>query len=997
MATTEPTINDAIAQILRTTRHNWHDPKIVKSENTSQLTGNSKRPDILVTEPGVSPVVIENEVMPAVNVEAEALERLGHTMKENGSRILSSIAIRTPFRLRNLAGTALAEDLRAADDIEFALFTGASDQDYIRWPSQGWLKGSIADLSVIAQAATVPPAVVEAAADQLMLGVQQGAGQLAGIETKFQPALDRIAQALCQEDSEQTRRMAVTILANAFMFHASLAHGPGDLASIRTLEEMRGAGALTQGQILYEWRAILKVNYWPIFDIARRIFEVIPADLGKNLCETLAATATKLVENSLTRSHDLTGAVFQKLIADRKFLAAYYTTPASAALMVGLLLDRDLAPNGFPWTDQKKVEKLKVGDFACGTGTLLSTAYTRLGQYYELHGNNSEDIHPAMMASVLVGADVLPAAAHLTAAMLSGVHPQKTYTDSLIMTVPYGALKKDKFALGSLDLLASQKTIDAVAATSLGAKGEKQHNIFVSVAHDSFDMVIMNPPFTRDTGQEADKVGVSNSSFAAFAASKASQVAMAKTFKTLLATLEGGHCHDGQAGEATGFIELGHRKLKAGGKLGLITPLSLMSGEAWHKSRQKIAANYDHVVLLSITGQQSKETSFSADTGMAESMTVGIKRKVARGDAGRATYVVLDDRPSTPLDGYAAAKAIRRLIDDDDVRQIEEAPLGGSAIMIGSDKVGEAIQGPLPQDDTWDICRIADLSLAQTAWRLIESHQLWLPGMPKALDELLPLSKVDDMVAQIGPYHADINWSGAGGKIRGPFKLETTKKPDSVTYPILWSHDAERERAICFEADNQGKPRPGKTAEEKQIILDKVNEVAASASHSHLNRDFRYNSQATAMQFTKRATIGGRAWLSLKFPRAEMEAAITLWGNCSIGLLLHWWQANNQQSGRGSIGKEALAKMTMLDPHQLSEIQLEQSVALLEKRAAIQMLPFNEIDVDKARAELDAEFLIAILGLPADLAKPGGPLELLRRKLAAEPSIHGSKKSKVHK
>jgi hypothetical protein len=563
------------------------------------------------------------------------------------------------------------------------------------------------------------------------------------------------------------------------------------------------------------------------------------------------------------------------------------------------------------------------------------------------------------------------------------------------MTVPYGKQKKDKFALGSLDLLASQKTIDAVAATSLGAKGEKQHNIFVSVAHESFDLVIMNPPFTRDTGQEADKVGVSNSSFAAFAASKDDQVEMAKTFKKLLATLEGGHCHDGQAGEATGFIELGHRKLKAGGKLGLITPLSLMSGEAWHKPRQKIAANYDHVILLSITGNLSKETSFSADTGMAEAMTVGIKRKKSREDAGRATYVVLDDRPSTPLDGYATAKAIRRLIDDDEVRQIGDAPLGGSAIMIGSDKVGEAMQGPLPQDDTWDICRIADLALAQTAWRLIENHQLWLPGMAEALVDLLPLSAVNDMVAQIGPYHADINWNGAGGKIRGPFKLQPTKKPEAVTYPILWSHDAERERTLCFEADNEGKARPGKTAEEKKIILDKVNEVAATASHLHFNRDFRFNSQSTAMQFTKRATIGGRAWLSLRFGKPELEAAVVLWGNSSLGMLLHWWQENKQQSGRGNMGKEALAKMTMLDPHKLSEAQLEQSMALLEKRAAIAMLPFNEIDVDMARAELDAEFLIAILGLPEDLAKPGGPLELLRRKLAAEPSIHGNKKSSV--
>jgi hypothetical protein len=940
-------------------------------------------------------VVIENEIMPATKVEAEALERLGHTLKANGKKILSSIAIRTPLRLRQLDGVALAADLAGATDIEFALFTGESQETAVRWPSAGWIQGSIADLSVIAQAATVPPTVVEAAADKLMQGVNQAAGQLAGIETRFQPALQRMAEALCQQDSEQTRRMATTILANAFMFHASLAHGPGELAAVRNLEEMKGAGQLTQAHILHEWRAILKVNYWPIFEIACRLFEVIPADLGKSLCETLADTATKLIENSLTRSHDLTGAVFQKLIADRKFLAAYYTTPASAALMVGLTLDADVAPSGAPWTDNGKVEKLKIGDFACGTGTLLSTAYTRLGQYYELQGSNSEEIHPAMMASVLVGADVLPAAAHLTASMLSGVHPQKTYTDSMIMTVPYGAQPDDKVALGSLDLLASQKTIDAVAATGLGAKGSKQHNVFVAVADRSFDLVIMNPPFTRPTGQEADKVGVPNPMFAAFSAGQNEQREMKKAFDALLQKLPGGHCYDGQAGEATGFIELGHRKLKTGGTLGLITPLSLMSGEAWDKPRAKLAQHYDHVILLSITGQKSKEMSFSADTGMAEAMTIGVKRADVSEQGGRATYIVLDDRPSTPLDGYATAKAIRQLIDGGSVRQIEDAPLGGSAIMIGDDKVGEAIEGPLAADDTWDICRIADLSLAQTAWRLIDSGSLWLPGMAQPLVDPLPLSAVEDMIAQIGPYHADINWSGDGGKIRGPFKLQPTNRPDSVTYPILWSHDAPRERSLCFEADHEGVARVGKNPAEERLILDKMSEVAATASHLHFNRDFRFNSQATAMQYTKRASIGGQAWLTLKFGNAAMEAAVALWGNTSLGLLLHWWQVNKQQGGRGRSGKEGLAKMTILNPHLLSSDQLERSAALLAARADTPMRPFNEIAEDTARAELDGQFLIDILGLPSELNAPGGPLALLRHKLAAEPSIHGGKKSKA--
>ena len=108
---------------------------------------------------------------------------------------------------------------------------------------------------------------------------------------------------------------------------------PASWANVSSLDEVRGPGGdFDKSGILAEWRKILKVNYSPIFDIARRILEIIPANNSKPLIERLAETADRLLENQLMRSHDLTGAVFQRLIADRKFLAAYYTTPASAAL-----------------------------------------------------------------------------------------------------------------------------------------------------------------------------------------------------------------------------------------------------------------------------------------------------------------------------------------------------------------------------------------------------------------------------------------------------------------------------------------------------------------------------------------------------------------------------------------------------------------------------------------------------------------------------------------
>ena len=106
--------------------------------------------------------------------------------------------------------------------------------------------------------------------DRLLVnGVSAAAGLLEQMALTNPGAIHKISQELRQEDGEQTRRMAATIVANAFVFHESLAGGVGDLAAVRSLEELRSQG-LTKSVILAEWRKILKVNYWPIFDIARQ-------------------------------------------------------------------------------------------------------------------------------------------------------------------------------------------------------------------------------------------------------------------------------------------------------------------------------------------------------------------------------------------------------------------------------------------------------------------------------------------------------------------------------------------------------------------------------------------------------------------------------------------------------------------------------------------------------------------------------------------------------
>lgn len=977
---------DASAQVLRETRHAWQGRSVVRSENTGMLRGSNEQPDILVIESSVSPVAIETEVLPAPTVEQEATSRLGKQIRATGKTILSSIAVRLPQRLRTKQGSSLRIELEDAIDIEMALYTGGDPSEYSRWPRSGWILGGVSNLSILVQYASVPPEVIETAADQLVTGVSEAAGLLEEMLEEHPGAIHKIGEELRQEDSDQTRRMASTILANAFVFHENLAGGPNELASVNSLEQLRGSNSgLSKSSVLAEWRKILTVNYWPIFDIARRILEVIPTSGSLPLIEGLAGTADKLLQAQLMRSHDLTGVVFQRLIADRKFLAAFYTTPGAAALLAGLAITPDTLADGRSWSSAADVKKLRIADFACGTGTLLSTAYQRISQLHEIAGGDAKALHPDMMATTLVGCDVLPAATHLTASMLAGAHPSEKYQQSSILTVAYGKQPDDEVALGSLDLLDPQGRFEilSITATTVEAMGEAEQETWRSLPHESFDVAIMNPPFTRPTGHEGKKIGVPNPMFAAFSSSKEEQRLMGAATKRLTK----GTSYHGNAGEASIFLALADRKLKMGGVLALVMPLSLISGDAWEKSRALLTKHYSNLLVISISGTASADLSFSADTGMGECLIIG--RKFETGST-RATFIILKKRPEFPLIGVIAAEQIRGEIASQNLRRLEDGPVNGTTLHFGDEVIGQALDAPLPVTGGWNLSRIADLSLAQTAYQITEKKRIWFPTMNESETVDIPLTTVAK-IGDIGPYHADINGDTSTGGIRGPFDISPVEPNSAPTYPVLWSHDAERERTLSFEADSEGFPRQGSSPEEQVIVDRKVTSIWDTASHCHFNRDFRFNSQSTGMQFTPRKTIGGHAWLSIGLSSIELEKALVLWANTSLGLLLHWWHASKQQSGRGRIGKSMLHTLPILDVTVLEPNLLAEAVKLFDAMNEQPLLPLHKLDGDPVRKELDEAFARNVLRLPESILTSGGPLELIREKLSREPSIRGSK------
>jgi hypothetical protein len=591
-----------------------------------------------------------------------------------------------------------------------------------------------------------------------------------------------------------------------------------------------------------------------------------------------------------------------------------------------------------------------------------------------------------MMATALVGCDILPSAAHLTASMLSGIHPTVKYKSGSILTLAYGKQPDGSIELGSLDLLDphGKLKIIAITAKAIDSMGQSERDTWLSLPNASFDLLVMNPPFTRATGQEGKKLGIPNPMFAAFSSTQEEQRLMGKATKELTV----GTSAHGNPGEASIFLVLADRKLKRGGVLAMVMPLSLMAGDAWEDSRRLLANNYSDLMLVSIAGARGEEMSFSADTGMGECLVVGRKAKSKK---NRATFVVLKECPPSTIMGSSAASQIHRLVDGKKLLRLEDGPVGGTAIQFGDVVIGNALDAPLPKSGGWNLSRVTDLSLAQTAYQLTRERRLWLPSMNRSDAVSLPIDGVTAIGGRIGPYHADINWQNADGSIRGPFEIVLVSGGHIPTYPVLWSHDAEQQRSMSFDGESEGIPRTGATKEIQATIDKKVKDIWASACHCHFNNNFQFNSQSTSMQFTPRKTIGGRAWVSVLLPSEQQEKALVLWSNTSLGLLLHWWHANKQQSGRGNIGVLALQSLPVLNVTTITPDGILKAAALFDELRRADLLPIHEIDNDPVRRQLDERFALEVLRLPTSLVAAGGPLELLRMKLAKEPSIRGSK------
>ena len=756
------------------------------------------------------------------------------------------------------------------------------------------------------------------------------------------------------------------IVTNAFVFQSVLAGKP-EMERVMSLKRMLSDNAkrVRYEQVIAGWDIILKVNYRPIFHVAKRLIEAIATDdeLVDRVLATLCDTAKELVDQRLTQVHELAGTVFQRLIIDRKYIKANYTRLESVALLSALILPRT----------QEDVSELKVADFACGTGSLLNGVYQRILELHEQAGGKGSLIHTRMIEKNLVGCDVMPNASHLTASLLTSIYPDLKIGNTRIHTMPYGKQRDGSYALGALDLFdIPEGTLPlpmmGTEVQQIGGEDDTTVMTQHEFRHNEFDIVVLNPPFTRP-----DSDPNSSTPKAVFKGSDRDKDEEKKMRKAR--GQKDWRVGDGNAGLPSDFVDLADRMLKTSGKsrMGFILPATCLTTSDWRKVRNMWATEYHDVVVITIADAKGESCAFSADTSMAECIVVSTKGKKS-GNTGRGTFISLNQRPNNVLEAFEIANTIHRLKKG---RRLEDEPSGGDLLKAGDEPLGYALNCPLWIDQAWEAVRIKEMALIQSVHRLTKG-EMWLPTQVFPLE--IPICLVND-IAEVGASHRDIHEKGE----RGAFDVEKGYT-DTDLYPGLWNVNAPIQRAMVVEPDCHLITRPNRHKKAQRIL--------ARSGRVHFNVDMRFNANSLGVLFTEESALGISSLPNVALRKPIYDYVWTLWGNSTLGLLLQWAHSGKQQPGRGRGSRTALLQMPTLDVRCLSDEALANAERVFHTLKHQRMLPFNEAAHDPVRHELDCLLLNKVLNITTEDAH--NAMHRLRELLCAEPSIHGGKKSRCN-
>ena len=727
----------------------------VRLADELRARGLDAKPEVM--HPGNRRVDVEARIGPArVAVEAEH----GQSSAKR-SEAIGDADKRLPHN-ENLADVAIAvcypdgttrESLPAAE-LLWAIRDGGDGEP-------AWTSGNLDQLTSVIRLAPAQLGNPDFAAAALSDSLDAAVRRLDGEQKRMlAQALDLPRAKTGREPWNTPAKRALLVAATAVMFHSRLDVHLGGMrpeldSRASPPQAFNGPWPPQKAQICADgphpvgdfgdaWNLILALDYKPIFETGRAALLSCPPDPAfTDAIRSTARAALAVVANIAGLRHDLLGRIFHTVLDTARYDGSFYTTTAAATLLAALAIGEDTCD----WSDPAAIAGLRVTDPACGTGTLLMAAAERIRELAP-QADTESDLARSLIEQVFSGYDVNLTATHMAATTLGLLSPTTQFRNMKIGRTLLGLDKTGKARLGSLDFLGDGQPM-LIPFPNAEPTARQVDTGAETLRAEPADLVIMNPPFTRDSLRHDQFDADTERKI------KAREREMFANRPTYM------------AGNSGAFLVLAEYINKSGaGAIATVLPLVGATDKSGLEVRKYLGNNY-HVETI-VTSHDPERIYFSENTAIGEMLLVCRRWPSGKGSKPPTKVVNLARNPATPADAMHTAWA------------------------IGNGTVASQGYGTVQE---WPARRIA-----VGDWGAVQFLSPYLCEEFVALKEgqLYPSIALGD-IAEIGP---------EGRRIRDAYTRSSM--PDAQGRVALWHHDTEVTQSMAATADTHIAAKPEK-------------------------------------------------------------------------------------------------------------------------------------------------------------------------------------------
>jgi hypothetical protein len=581
-----------------------------------------------------------------------------------------------------------------------------------------------------------------------------------------------------------------------------------------------------------------------------------------------------------------------------RYDGSFYTSTAAAVLLTTLALKDDAAD----WGDLNALAELRVCDPACGTGTLLMAAAERIRDLWTAVGErNIEDeraLDLALVEDVLWGYDSNLTATHMAAATLGMMSPSTQFSRINVHRVRLGVFDGVPY-VGSLEFLDGQARLAAWPQLAERVEGDTP-----ALLPQDMDLVVMNPPFTRDS-LRYDQFSVRD------------ERAVKDREKNIVSTLPQPYAAR-LSGAANAFLVLSNRMVKAdAGTLAVVLPSAIATNPAAFYTRQFLAEEF-HVDTI-VSSHDPERIYFSENTSIGEVLLI-CRRRGAGDDYAPTRVVNLARNPATPVAALDTAARIERADFDPSVARdftVQWADAGRIA------------------DGDWSDINFLSPFLTGAKRALAESDIAEVP--------MVPLRRLAD----VGP---------AGQRIRDAYTRSAM--PTALGRRALWHHKTGVTQSMVTESDTYIEPKAG-----KELLADYY---WADRSDLLLPHRLRLNVARVAAVILPEMVVGS-IWTPCRPNDPDIAKALCLYLNSTPGLLALLGGRDNRVPSYPSFSLDTLRSLPVPDFTAVDRATIEHLTGWFEWLQNETLLPLPEMDADPVRRQIDTA-VVQALGIDADWA-----------------------------